>query len=80
MEINLLQQKIKLEQTVRRAVLGFFGYATIDDRSTISLEPPETVIPKRGLFPYQKRAASAIERYLYFDDSRALLHLPDRHW
>ena len=76
MEINLLQQKIKLEQTVRRAVMGFFGYATIDDRSTISLEPPETVIPKRGLFPYQKRAASAIERYLYFDDSRALLHLP----
>ena len=38
--------------------------------------PLETVAPQRGLFPYQKRAASAVERYLYFEDGRAMLHLP----
>ena len=75
-EIKLLRQKNKLEQPERRAILGFFGYATIDEQSDISLELTENIIPERGLFPYQKRAASVIERYLYFDDNRALLHLP----
>ena len=36
----------------------------------------EAVVPKRGLFPHQKRAAVAVERYLYLDGCRAMLHLP----
>ena len=36
----------------------------------------EIVKPIRGLFPHQKRAASEVERHLYFEDGRAMLHLP----
>ena len=74
--IDRLRQKDELEQPLRRALLGFFGLATIADRLTISSDPLETVTPERGLFPHQKQAASAIERYLYCEEGRAMLHLP----
>ena len=76
LRISQLRQKDELEQPLRRALLGFFGLATVADRSTDVSEPLATVTPARGLFPHQKRAASAVERYLYFEDGRAMLHLP----
>lgn len=76
MSIDRLRQKDELEQPVRRAVLGFFGLATISDRPIVTSDPLETVTPKRGLFPHQKRAAAAVERYLYVEDGRTMLHLP----
>ena len=76
LNIDRLRQKDDLEPLLRRVLLGFFGLATIADRLTVSSEPLETVTPERGLFPHQKRAASAVERYLYFEEGRAMLHLP----
>ena len=74
--LDRLRQKDELEPPLRRALLGLFGSATIADRLTISSDPLKTVTPERGLFPHQKRAASAVERYLYFEEGRAMLHLP----
>ena len=74
--IDQLRQRDELEQPVRRALLGFFGVATTVDRSPAAAEPLESVTPKRGLFPHQKRAASGVERFLYHEDGRAMLHLP----
>ena len=74
--IDQLRQKDELAPPLRRALLGFFGLAMIADRLTISSDPLKTVTPERGLFPHQKRAASAIEQYLYFEEGRAMLHLP----
>ena len=76
MGIDRLRQKNKLETPLRRAILGFFGLPTTADRPAVVSEALETVLPERGLFPHQKRAASAVERYLYFEDGRAMLHLP----
>ena len=76
MGIDQLRQKNKLETPLRRAILGFFGLPTTADRPAVVSEALETVLPKRSLFPHQKRAASAVERYLYFEDGRAMLHLP----
>ena len=76
LSIDRLRQKEELEQQLRRALLGFFGLATTQDRLAVAPESLETVAPARGLFPHQKRAASAVERYLYFEDDRAMLHLP----
>ncbi len=76
MSIDRLRQKDKLEQPLRRALLGFFGLTTSADRFADASESLETVIPVRGLFPHQKRAASAVEQYLYFEEGRAMLHLP----
>ena len=76
MSIDHLRGQGKLEQPLRRVVLGFFGSAAIPDRPHVAAEELETVTPQRGLFPYQKRAASATERYLYIEDGRAMLHLP----
>ena len=74
--IDALRQKDELEQPMRRALLGFFGVATTTDQTMLVSEALETIPPMRGLFPHQKRAASAIERYLYCEDGRAMLHLP----
>jgi len=60
----------------RRALLGFFGVATASDRPAVRLDPAATVSPQRGLFPHQKRAAAAVERFLYADSGRVMLHLP----
>ena len=76
LDIGVLRQKTKLEPPLRRALLGFFGRTTIPDRTTVSSEQIETVIPDRGLFPHQKRAACAVERFLYVEDGRVMLHLP----
>ena len=76
MSIDRLQQREELDQQLRRMLLGFFGLATTPDRPSIVSEPFERVVPVRGLFPHQKRAASAVERYLYLEDGRAMLHLP----
>ena len=60
----------------RRAVLGFFGASPGPER-TASDEPlPDRIRPGHGLFPHQKRAASEVERYLYRESGRVMLHLP----
>ena len=74
--IDRLRQRGELDQPVRRALLGFFGVTTTGDRSPVTVEPLGSVSPERGLFPHQKRAASEIERFLYHEDGRAMLHLP----
>ena len=76
LSIDQLRQGDALEQPVRRGLLGFFGVATVGDRSPAADEPLESVTPERGLFPHQKRAAIAVERFLYYKDGRAMLHLP----
>ena len=76
LSIDQLRQGDALEQPVRRGLLGFFGVATVGDRSPAADEPLKPVEPERGLFPHQKRAAIAVERFLYHEDGRAMLHLP----
>ena len=61
---------------MRRALLGFFGVAILGERSPPVAEALRSVAPNRGLFPHQKRAASEVERFLYHEDGRAMLHLP----
>ena len=65
-----------LSYQVRRAVLGFFGYAMLPSKRTEEVNESESVAPSRGLFPHQKRTASAVENFLYRDRGRAMLHLP----
>ena len=76
MSIDKLRKKNALEPSLRRALLGFFGVAKIAEQTTMASESFETIRPERGLFPHQKRAASAVERYLYREEGRAMLHLP----
>ena len=76
LSIDRLQERGELEQPVRRALLGFFGVATISERSAPVDQPLEPVTPDRGLFPHQKQVASGVERFLYDQDGRAMLHLP----
>ena len=76
MSIDRLRKKDELEQPLRRALLGFLGLAPTADRLTVTSDPLETITPERGLFPHQKRAASAVERYLYSESGRAMLHFP----
>ena len=60
----------------RRAALGFFG-ASLEPERTAPAEPlPDRIAPTHGLFPHQKRAASEVERYLYQESGRVILHLP----
>lgn len=72
---DLLEQE-KLEPAVRRQVLGFFGASMFPGRPSSSADSTQEVAPQRGLFPHQKRAASEVERYLYFEGGRVMLHLP----
>ena len=76
MSIDKLQKKNALEPSLRRALLGFFGVAKIAEQAAMASEPFEAIRPERGLFPHQKRAASAVERYLYREEGRTMLHLP----
>ncbi len=74
--IDQLREARSLAPTVKRALLGFFGCATRvepEDSPVVSSGP---VDPDRGLFPHQKRAASEVERFLYYEDGRVMLHLP----
>ncbi|MCY3554654.1 MAG: DEAD/DEAH box helicase family protein [Gemmatimonadetes bacterium] len=65
-----------LEPAVRRAILGFFGVPTTPEAYTDETAASVTVRPNRGLFPHQKRAAASVEKYLYIEDGRVMLHLP----
>ena len=76
MSIDELRQNGELEQPTRRALLGFLGLATVPQRVSVRANDAESVAPSRGLFPHQKRAAIAVERYLYYEDGRVMLHLP----
>lgn len=74
--IESLRMENSLSPPVQRALAGFFG-------RTISAEPTDTrpaattsVDTTWGLFPHQKRAAAAVERLLYRENGRAMLHLP----
>ena len=60
----------------RRIILGFFGVSTMPERMFIARESENTVTPRRGLFPHQKKASAAIEKYLYRENHRVMLHLP----
>lgn len=75
-EINRLRTNKSLDPSIRRVILGFFGLATTPELLASEPVESETLRPDRGLFPHQKRAASAIEQFLYVEDGRAMLHLP----
>ena len=60
----------------RRAFLGFLGVSKARDHIVADPGPSETVTPERDLFPHQKRAASEVERFLYREEGRVMLHLP----
>ena len=74
--IERLRTHDSLSSAERRALLGFFGRTT----SVEPGEPPPmsttSVVTTWGLFPHQKRAAAAVERFLYRENGRAMLHLP----
>ena len=76
LSLDHLLEKEKLEPSLRRQVLGFFGAPTSSSRRFEAADPVQEVNPKRGLFPHQKRAANCVERYLYFEEGRVMLHLP----
>ena len=76
LSIDELRQSDELPQPLRRALLGFFGLARTTSRPGIASQPSTAVSPDRGLFPHQKRAATAVERYLYVEGGRVMLHLP----
>lgn len=72
---HLLEQG-KLDPAARRQVLGFFGAPMSSGRPSGVADSLQDVTPQRGLFPHQKCAASKVERYLYFEEGRVMLHLP----
>lgn len=61
---------------IRRAFLGFFGASKARDQPVAEPGSSETIVPGRSLFPHQKRAASEVERFLYHEEGRVMLHLP----
>ena len=71
-----LREADSLAPGAKRALAGFFGGATGDDRKVTLAASSTLVDPDRSLFPHQKRAAAAVERFLYREDGRAMLHLP----
>ena len=74
--LDSLKSAYVLEQSVRKEILGFFGMVTRNGQSSPATHAESSVIPDRGLFPHQKKAAREIERYLYQDEGRVMLHLP----
>ena len=76
MRIDLLKDTSHLGKPLRRTLLGFFGRTTSVGSAGISIDELSVVKPAYGLFPHQKRAAMAVERYLYHEDGRVMLHLP----
>ena len=74
--IDHLREAGSLAPAARRALVGFFGGATGAERTDTPVAPSMPVAPERSLFPHQKRAAAAVERFLYREDGRAMLHLP----
>lgn len=76
LSVDDLYNSDSVDKSARRALLGFFGFTTVEERSPHIVEALKTVMPVRGLFPHQKKAAGEIERFLYREDGRAMLHLP----
>ena len=62
--------------SVKRTLLGFFGCTTRVEPEDAAGVLSRPVNPVRGLFPHQKRAASEVERHLFYEDGRVMLHLP----
>ena len=60
----------------RRALLGFLGVSAAGHRPAEGPASSASLEPARGLFAHQKHAASEVERYLYREDGRVMLHLP----
>ena len=74
--VDRLREADVLALSVQRALLGFFGGAVSAERTDTPVASSAPVVPNRGLFPHQKRAAAAVERFLYRENGRAMLHLP----
>ena len=74
--VDRLREADALALSVQRVLLEFFGSATSAERTDTPVVSSASVVPNRGLFPHQKRAAAAVERFLYCEDGRAMLHLP----
>ena len=74
--IDSLCSQEELSYIQRRTILGFFGVATLPERSSDGSGEIVTIEGVRSLFPHQKRAASAVEYHLYRGSGRVMLHLP----
>ena len=76
LKVDDLREAEYLDAHARRAVEGFFGKATLAVRAVPDVPPSFTVSGGRPLFPHQKRVALEVERYLYREDGRVMMHLP----
>ena len=75
-KISDLCAQQSLQGATRRDLLGFFGKGSASDRFTRASDYSKAIAPNRTLFPHQKRAAKAVEEYLYRHNRRVILHLP----
>lgn len=76
LKVDDLREAEYLDAHTRRSVEGFFGKATLAVRAVHQIPPSLTVSGGRPLFPHQKRVALEVERYLYQEDGRVMMHLP----
>lgn len=75
--IDFLKENTSLKSKTRRELLGFFGVSTLPQSSAGDITPDsEYISVSHGLFSFQKKVASELERYLYLETGRAMLHLP----
>ena len=74
--IERLRVEDGLSPVVQRALLGFFGRTTSAEPANTRPASTTSVATTWGLFPHQKRAAATVERFLYRENGRAMLHLP----
>lgn len=75
--IDHLRAEDQLNLKIRRGFLGFLGEVTLPaNPAEMSIPDNENISVNHGLFSYQKQAASEIEKYLYNETGRAMLHLP----
>ena len=66
--VDCLREADSIAPSVQRALVGFFGGSTSAERADTPVASSASVVPNRGLFPHQKRAAAAVERFLYRED------------
>ena len=74
--IHELRKAERLAAQPRRSLEGFFGKPTVPIRAGAETEASVVVAADRELFPHQKQVADEVEKYLYHEDGRAMLHLP----
>lgn len=74
--VQELRQIQRLDVRARKSLEGFFGKATAPSHVGVDTRASEMVAVDRGLFPHQKQVAAEVEKYLYREDGRAMLHLP----